>query len=249
MSEVAGAITASTLTTVAVFAPIVFVHGIAGQIFGDQAVTVVSSLLVSLLVAVLFIPMLASRSWAAGGEMASPLRAGKVEGATEPSGIFREFLGERLEWSWYEVVPNLFRLGGRVLGLGLFLLLRALLYVVGALGWVGYRATAPLRLAFDGLWRVYARPWDAFADVSAVAGDATTRRQLGDERAKAVQRADAGRLLGAVAASRGSSRRSTTRSNVASRVQPPLHDMRKLRHEDALAPQVVRHLTATAHIQ
>ncbi len=54
--------------------------------------------------------------------------------------------------------------------------------------------------AFDGLWRVYARPWDAFADVSAVAGDATTRRRLGDERAKAVQRADAGRLVDAVAA-------------------------------------------------
>ena len=62
-SEVIGAIVASTLTTVAVFAPIVFVHGIAGQIFGDQAVTVVSALLVSLLVAVLFIPMLASRPW------------------------------------------------------------------------------------------------------------------------------------------------------------------------------------------
>ena len=52
--------------------------------------------------------------------------------------------------------------------------------------------------AFDGLWRVYARPWDAFADVSAVAGDATTRRRLGDERAKAVQRADAGRLVDCV---------------------------------------------------
>jgi HAE1 family hydrophobic/amphiphilic exporter-1 len=61
--EVAGAITASTLTTVAVFAPIVFVHGIAGQMFGDQSLTVVASLLVSLLVAVLFIPMLASREW------------------------------------------------------------------------------------------------------------------------------------------------------------------------------------------
>ena len=63
--EVAGAITASTLTTVAVFAPIVFVHGIAGQMFGDQSLTVVASLLVSLLVAVLFIPMLASREWLA----------------------------------------------------------------------------------------------------------------------------------------------------------------------------------------
>ncbi len=59
--EVAGAITASTLTTVAIFAPIVFVEGIAGQIFTDQAVTVVSSLLVSLAVALLFIPMLAAR--------------------------------------------------------------------------------------------------------------------------------------------------------------------------------------------
>ena len=64
--EVAGAIVASTLTTIAVFAPIVFVHGIAGQIFGDQALTVVTSLLVSLAVAVFFIPMLGSRPWLAG---------------------------------------------------------------------------------------------------------------------------------------------------------------------------------------
>ena len=64
--EVSGAIIASTLTTVAVFAPIVFVTGIAGQIFGDQAVPLVSSLLVSLLVALLFLPMLASRPWLAG---------------------------------------------------------------------------------------------------------------------------------------------------------------------------------------
>lgn len=62
-SQVAGAIAGSTLTSVAVFAPIVFVHGVAGRIFGDQALTVVSSLAVSLLVASLFIPMLASRSF------------------------------------------------------------------------------------------------------------------------------------------------------------------------------------------
>jgi hydrophobic/amphiphilic exporter-1 (mainly G- bacteria), HAE1 family len=62
--EVAGAVTASTLTTVAVFAPIVFVSGVAGQIFGDQALTVVSALSVSLIVALFYIPMLASRSFA-----------------------------------------------------------------------------------------------------------------------------------------------------------------------------------------
>ncbi|RME71679.1 MAG: efflux RND transporter permease subunit [Verrucomicrobia bacterium] len=60
-SEVGTAVTASTLTTVAVFFPIVFVEGIAGQIFGDMALTVVFSLLASLVVALFFIPMLASR--------------------------------------------------------------------------------------------------------------------------------------------------------------------------------------------
>ncbi|MEW6072712.1 MAG: efflux RND transporter permease subunit, partial [Planctomycetota bacterium] len=71
VSEVAGAVTASTLTTVAVFAPIVFVTGIAGQIFGDQALTVVSSLTISLVVAVLFIPMLASRRGPSAGGAAA----------------------------------------------------------------------------------------------------------------------------------------------------------------------------------
>ncbi len=61
VSEVGGPVVASTLTTVAVFFPIVFVEGIAGQIFGDLALTVVFSLLASLLVALYFIPMLASR--------------------------------------------------------------------------------------------------------------------------------------------------------------------------------------------
>jgi len=59
--EVRGAVIASTLTSICVFFPMVFVEGMAGQVFGDLGLTVVTSLLVSLLVAVLFIPMLASR--------------------------------------------------------------------------------------------------------------------------------------------------------------------------------------------
>jgi multidrug efflux pump subunit AcrB len=51
----------STLTTVAVFFPIVFVEGVAGQVFGDMALVVVFSLLASLAVALYFVPMLASR--------------------------------------------------------------------------------------------------------------------------------------------------------------------------------------------
>jgi len=59
-SEVGPAVVASTLTTVAVFLPIVFVEGIAGQLFKDQAMTVTISLLASLLVAITVIPMLSA---------------------------------------------------------------------------------------------------------------------------------------------------------------------------------------------
>ncbi|MFQ5750569.1 MAG: efflux RND transporter permease subunit, partial [bacterium] len=59
-SEVGMAVTASTLTTIAVFFPLVFVKGIAGQLFRDQALTVTFSLLASLVVALTLIPMMAS---------------------------------------------------------------------------------------------------------------------------------------------------------------------------------------------
>ncbi len=75
--EVGGAVFASTLTTIAVFFPIVFVSGVAGQLFGDQALTVVFSLLSSLVVALFFIPMLAARgrdAGAAGAGSGGPLR-------------------------------------------------------------------------------------------------------------------------------------------------------------------------------
>ncbi len=58
--EVSMAVTASTLTTVAVFFPLVFVQGIAGQLFRDQALTVTFAMLISLVVAMTLIPMLAS---------------------------------------------------------------------------------------------------------------------------------------------------------------------------------------------
>ncbi len=59
-TEVGGAVVASTLTTVAVFLPIVFVEGVAGQLFRDQALTVTFSILASLVVAVTVIPMLSA---------------------------------------------------------------------------------------------------------------------------------------------------------------------------------------------
>ncbi|MEX0609303.1 MAG: efflux RND transporter permease subunit [Balneolaceae bacterium] len=58
--EVGMAVIASTLTTIAVFFPLVFVQGIAGQLFRDQALTVTFSLLASLIVALTLIPMMSS---------------------------------------------------------------------------------------------------------------------------------------------------------------------------------------------
>lgn len=59
--EVATAVTASTLTTMAVFFPLAFVEGIAGQLFSDQAMAITFALLASLIVSLTLIPMLASR--------------------------------------------------------------------------------------------------------------------------------------------------------------------------------------------
>lgn len=85
--EVSSAVVASTLTTVAVFFPIVFVEGIAGQIFRDLALTVTFSLMASLAVALLLNPMIASREgWhlgTAGGLSAlQAYRAARENGAS-----------------------------------------------------------------------------------------------------------------------------------------------------------------------
>ena len=59
-SEVGKAVIAATLTTICVFFPIIFVQGVAGQLFIDQALTVTYSLIASLIVAITLIPMLSS---------------------------------------------------------------------------------------------------------------------------------------------------------------------------------------------
>lgn len=68
--EVTAAITAATLTTIAVFGPIVYVQGVAGELFGAVSLAVAFSLLASLLVAVTLLPTLAAR-WQADGPHAA----------------------------------------------------------------------------------------------------------------------------------------------------------------------------------
>ncbi len=60
-AQVAGAITASTLTTISVFVPILFTDGLARQIFTDMGLTIAYSLLASLLVSLTLVPMISSK--------------------------------------------------------------------------------------------------------------------------------------------------------------------------------------------
>ena len=63
--EVASPVIAATLTTVAVFFPVIYVPGIAGEFFRDQALTVTIALLISILSALLLQPMMSARILAA----------------------------------------------------------------------------------------------------------------------------------------------------------------------------------------
>jgi hydrophobic/amphiphilic exporter-1 (mainly G- bacteria), HAE1 family len=77
--EVSGAITSSTLTTIAVFGPIVYIEGVAGELFGALSLAVTFSLLASILVALTLLPALAAR-W--GSAPAIPV--------TDGSGVVEE---------------------------------------------------------------------------------------------------------------------------------------------------------------
>ncbi len=82
-SEVGHAVIASTLTTVAVFLPVVFLEGVAAQLFRDQALTVSFSLLAALAVSLTLIPMMAAAT--------DPSQEGAVAPAPTGGGRVRRF--------------------------------------------------------------------------------------------------------------------------------------------------------------
>jgi HAE1 family hydrophobic/amphiphilic exporter-1 len=98
-NEVATAITASTLTTLAVFVPVLFVPGLAGELFNDMVVTICFSLTISLLVARTLTPLLASRFLI----FKEKLRHGFFTKLGERIGVWLEnlhsFYGRALAWS------------------------------------------------------------------------------------------------------------------------------------------------------
>ena len=94
--EVAMAVAASTLTTVAVFVPIAWVEGIASQIFKQLALTITFSLLASLLVALTLVPMLSSKMMKVNGSV-----------ATKKPGLYQKFF--TVTGSWFGKVDQGYR--------------------------------------------------------------------------------------------------------------------------------------------
>ncbi|WP_084500362.1 efflux RND transporter permease subunit [Brevibacterium album] len=97
VAEVAGAITASTLTTVAVFLPVAFVGGQAGELFRPFALTASLALLASLFVALTIVPVLAYWFLSRRGKQTRLSKEQKRHWKSERTALTREWRKERKE--------------------------------------------------------------------------------------------------------------------------------------------------------
>ncbi|HYO14650.1 MAG TPA: efflux RND transporter permease subunit [Thermoanaerobaculia bacterium] len=153
--EVAAPVVSSTLTSVAVFFPMVFVEGIAGQAFGDLGLAVVVSQFAALIVALFFVPMLASRTGVRWNATAEAERTRLGQFAT-----FRSFAEDsrRLRaWARGPVralaaLPAFLYLILRVpVGLFFELIGKIILAVLMVFAWMARRVIAPVGRALSSL--------------------------------------------------------------------------------------------------
>ena len=167
--EVGTAVTASTLTTLAVFLPLVFVEGIAGQLFKDQALTIVFSLSASLLVALTFIPMVLALQIqppppASGKALPEPapetLDPGSKGGVGRFLLFFRKILRRVVAFLLADLLTVVLadlRTGLQWLGRGMLRLMAPILsFFEAGLGALGRRYPGWLELALNHKGRVFA---------------------------------------------------------------------------------------------
>lgn len=105
-SEVGGAITSSTLTTIVVFLPIVYLHGASGELFKDQAWVVAFSLISSLFVAIFLIPTMYNRFYK-NKKMAVQRQSVKVGG-------YGRFLEKILRVKWVVILITAVLVAGSI---------------------------------------------------------------------------------------------------------------------------------------
>jgi HAE1 family hydrophobic/amphiphilic exporter-1 len=156
--EVGMAVTASTLTTISVFLPIIYVHGVAGQLFRDQALTVTFALLSSLVVSLTLLPMLASRRFgiekdkraAENGDEIEPLKGHHKKSKWR-------FLGlpyKGLRWLLYFIVK------------GIYWILNFLFsFIVQAVLLIIHYVSIPFRPVVRSIFNGYNAFYEKFADV------------------------------------------------------------------------------------
>ena len=111
--EVSMAVVASTLTTIAVFLPLVFVEGIAGQLFRDQALTVAIAIFISLVVSMTLIPMLSAlkgRSRTAFGEEPPHPQWRPVSRLQKPVAATGRGIGAGVRWVFFAIAWAMARL-------------------------------------------------------------------------------------------------------------------------------------------
>jgi HAE1 family hydrophobic/amphiphilic exporter-1 len=145
--EVQRAITASTLTTISVFGPIIYVEGVAGELFSSLSLAVAFSLLASLLVALTLLPSLAARFDLAGRVEAIRREKGTVQ---KSGGLFRK-AGRGLIWvlkSPFLLLSFLWSVGRQLLDFWMEMGGKAL-----------SRAFGPFLEAFDRGFGVFAREY------------------------------------------------------------------------------------------
>jgi HAE1 family hydrophobic/amphiphilic exporter-1 len=106
--QVGAAITASTITTIVVFLPIVYLHGASSELFRDQAWTVAFALISSLVVAMLVIPMLVSTLF-------SDKRKKAVSGAPVRFTRYTRFLEKTVEKRTLVIIIAVIILGAAIL--------------------------------------------------------------------------------------------------------------------------------------
>ncbi len=147
--EVQGAIIGATLSTISVFGPIVYIEGVAGELFGSLSIAVTFGLAASTVVALMLLPLLAAR-WGEGGGasepgplrrvLLAPFRAlGRVIGRIfgPPLAAFDRGFGRLAAW-YPRVLERALDRKGRVVAIAMVVLAGSLV-----LGWKLDRAVLP----------------------------------------------------------------------------------------------------------
>ncbi len=126
--EVWGAVLASTLTTIAVFVPVVFIQEEAGQLFGDIAIAISCAVALSLIVSITLIPSLSAKILSAAGRGAGTKGYQGLWGGVRLAQGFTDRLTGMVDWinhSTLRRVAVILGLTGASVGLSLMLLPQA----------------------------------------------------------------------------------------------------------------------------